>query len=272
MKAPQLRPRKLSIQKMIPNIITLGALASGMSAIKFAISEKWEAAVIALVAAAFMDAFDGAAARILKATSKLGAELDSLSDFVSFGVAPAIVVYLWSTHDIGRWGWFIALVYAMALALRLARFNAMKAEEDPNDPMTKYFVGVPAPLDAILCVLPLILTFMFEDHMPAWAPIFHTPMITGTWSLIIAALAVSHLPTFSSKQIRIPYSMRVPTLGLVTLMIAGLINDPWPTLTVLALIYVVSIPMGFLHYNRKRSAIADGRADPDDHDTDDDLG
>lgn len=262
------RPRKLSIQKMIPNIITLGALASGMSAIKFAISEKWEAAVIALVAAAFMDAFDGAAARILKATSKLGAELDSLSDFVSFGVAPAIVVYLWSTHDIGRWGWFIALVYAMALALRLARFNAMKVEEDQSNPLNKYFVGVPAPLDAILCVLPLILHFMFSDHLPAWAPMFQSPLITGIWSLVIAALAVSHVPTFSSKQLRIPYSMRVPALGLVTLMIAGLINDPWPTLTVLALMYVISIPIGILHYDRKAKALEKGHQDPDDLDHD----
>lgn len=167
MKAPQLRPRKLSIQKMIPNIITLGALASGMSAIKFAISEKWEAAVIALVAAAFMDAFDGAAARILKATSKLGAELDSLSDFVSFGVAPAIVVYLWSTHDIGPRGWFIALVYAMAFELALARFHAMKADGDPHDPTTKYFFGVPSPPHAILCLPPQIPTFLFRVPIPA---------------------------------------------------------------------------------------------------------
>src|SRR3954469_13776029 len=150
------KPRKLSLQKMIPNMITLTAMAAGMTAIKFAILGKWDLAVLSIVAAAFMDAFDGAAARILKAQSKLGAELNSLSDFVGFGVAPAIVTFLWSTQAAGRYGWIAALIFAMAVALRLARFNVSKSEEAADDPLSKYFTGVPSPVGAGLAVLPMI--------------------------------------------------------------------------------------------------------------------
>ena len=268
----QAKPKKLSIQKMIPNMITLAALASGMSAVKFAVAEKWEMAVIAIVAATFMDAFDGAAARLLNAASKLGAELDSLADFVSFGVAPAIVVYLWSTHAIGRWGWFIALVYAMALALRLARFNTMKTETpEAQNPLNKYFVGVPAPVDAGLCLLPMIVSFMLQDKGVEDVSFWQSPFLTGIWSLIVAALAVSHLPTFSSKQIRIPYNMKIPALALVTVMIAGLINDTWPTLTLMGIIYVAVLPYSSLHYRRKERALALGQKDPEDFESDDDA-
>jgi CDP-diacylglycerol--serine O-phosphatidyltransferase len=263
------RPKKLSLHKLIPNMITLAALASGMSSVKFAIAERWELAVIAVIAAMFMDGFDGAAARLLKASSKLGAELDSLSDFVSFGVAPAIVVYLWSLQGIGRWGWFICLVYAIALGLRLARFNVMKEEDDaPDNPLNKYFTGVPAPVDALLCLLPMIVSFALDDHGTpgAW---LRAPEVTGLWMLVTAGLAVSHIPTFSSKQVKVPWSMRVPALGLFGLMVAGLINDPWPTLTLIGAVYLALLPLSALHYARKAKAIASGHADPDDSDTDD---
>jgi CDP-diacylglycerol---serine O-phosphatidyltransferase len=269
MSAPK-RPKKLSIHKLIPNMITLAALASGMSSVKFAIADKWEMAVIAIVAASFMDAFDGAAARLLKATSALGAELDSLSDFVAFGVTPAIVLYLWSMQDIGRWGWFIALVYAMALALRLARFNVAKVEdEDPGNPLHHYFTGVPSPAAAGLVLLPMIISFMLDDHAPDLAPLLRLPEVTGLWSLVVAGLAVSHIPTFSSKQVHIPYRMKVPALGIFGLVVAGLINDPWPTLTLMGLAYLAVIPFGMMHYSRKEKALRDGAHDPDDVDGDD---
>ena len=236
---------------------------------KFAIAGKWEMAVIAIVAASFMDAFDGAAARLLKATSALGAELDSLSDFVSFGISPAIVLYLWSMQDIGRWGWFIALVYAMALALRLARFNVAKAEDDPDNPLNHYFTGVPSPVAALLCLLPMTVSFMLDDHAPAFAPLLRAPEVTGFWSLVAAGLAVSHIPTFSSKQIRIPERMKVPALGAFGLLIAGLINDPWPTLTLMGLVYLALLPFGVVHYGRKEKALAAGVTEPDDADGDD---
>jgi CDP-diacylglycerol---serine O-phosphatidyltransferase len=259
-------PRKLSINKMIPNMITLAAMASGMTSVKFAVDGKWEAAVLAIVAATFMDAFDGAAARLLKASSKLGAELDSLADFLSFGVAPAIVMFLWSTHEIGRWGWFISLVYAMALALRLARFNIMKeeTEEAAASPLTKYFTGVPSPVDAGLCILPMIVSFLLTDNALADPAIARAPIFVGAWMLCVAGLAVSHIPTFSSKQMRVPIRMKIPMLGVAVLLIAGLINDPWPTLTLMGAVYVAALPFGYLHYKRKERALAAGHSDPDD--------
>lgn len=263
-------PKKLPVHKLIPNMITLAALAFGMSSVKFAIAGKWEAAVLSLVAACFMDAFDGAAARLLKASSKLGAELDSLSDFVCFGVAPAIVLFLWSTQDIGRWGWFISLVYAMAIALRLARFNVQKEEAEEDDgPLGRYFTGVPAPVDAGLALLPMIVFFMLEDKGsafggPGLGALARSPVTAGVWMLCVAGLAVSHIPTLSSKQIRVPYRFRVVALGVFGLMIAGLINDPWPTLTLMGILYLVSLPFGVLHYTRKARALAAGQRDEDD--------
>lgn len=243
-------------------MVTLAALASGMSSVKFAIAEKWETAVLAIVAATFLDAIDGTVARLLRAESKLGAELDSLSDFVSFGVAPAIVIFLWSTHEIGRWGWFISLVFAMAIALRLARFNITKeeqAEHRPDSPLNKYFEGVPSPIAGGLCLLPMILSFMIESD-----DLFRTPVIVGVWALVMGGLAVSHLPTFSSKQIRVPYRMKVPALGVFGLLVAGLINDPWPTLALLGIVYITALPFGVLHYRRKNLALSQGKKDPDD--------
>ena len=262
------RQKKLSLHKLIPNMITLAAMAAGLTAIKLAIAGKWEAAVLAIVAATFMDAFDGAAARLLKASSKLGAELDTLSDFVSFGVAPGVVVFLWSTQAAGRWGWFIALVYAMALALRLARFNVQKEEDaaEDNNPLHKYFTGVPSPVAAGLCILPMIVSFLFEDYTRlADAAELREPQVTAAWTLLIAGLAVSQIPTFSSKQIRVPYRFRVFLLAAFVLLFAGLINDPWPTLTLMGVVYLVSLPFGLLHYRRKASRLAAGHKDPDDH-------
>ncbi len=263
------KPRKLSLHKLIPNMITLTAMAFGLTAIKFAIDGKWQEAVIAVVAAAFMDAFDGAAARLLKAQSKLGAELDSLSDFVSFGVAPALITFLWTTHQAGRFGWITALVFMMATALRLARFNVAKAEETPHDPLAKYFTGVPAPLGAALGLLPLMVSFQIGG-MPAgkFLPIVTNAYVTGAWLIVVAAMMVSHIPTFSSKQIRVPQKMSVPALAVFGILISGLINETWPTLTFLCVIYLLAMPVSVRHYARKKLSLEQGIDDPDD-DSDD---
>lgn len=258
--------KKLPLHKMIPNMITLTALAAGMTSIRFAIAEKWEAAVIAIIVAAFMDAFDGAAARLLKAQSKLGAELDSFSDFLCFGVAPAIVLFLWTLNDFARWGWPVALIFAMAVALRLARFNIATDEKDPNDPLSKYFTGVPSPLGGMLCLLPLIVSFQVDAETAA---LVSTPKAVALWSLVVAAMMVSNIPTFSTKQIRIPYRMKVPALGIFAIVIAGLINEPWPTLTILGTIYLFAMPLGVRHYNRKAKSLASGIKDPEDLENDD---
>jgi CDP-diacylglycerol--serine O-phosphatidyltransferase len=276
-----LRPKKLPFHKMIPNMITLTAMASGMTSVKFAIAasfghsdsgQKWQLAVVAILVAACMDAFDGAAARLLKAQSKLGAELDSFSDFVCFGVAPAIVMYLWSLQNIGRWGWTVALLFAMATALRLARFNIAGDDKDPNDPLSKYFTGVPSPLGALLAVLPLVVSFQIDPSptgVDALAVgVLAKPDLIGLWMLIVAAMMVSHIPTFSSKQIRIPYKMRIIMLAFFCILIASLLNEPWPTLTLMAAAYLIMLPFGLRHYNRKVAALSAGEKDPDDQDQD----
>lgn len=260
------QPKKLSIHKMIPNMITLTALAAGMTSIKFAIAGKWEHAVIAVVVAAFMDAFDGAAARLLKAQSKLGAELDSFSDFVCFGVTPALVIYLWVLEGAGRWAWPVALIFAMAVALRLARFNIAGDEEDPKNPLSKYFIGVPSPIGAGLCLLPMVVFFQVGAAAEKFV---RDPVVVGFWALIVAAMMVSNIPTFSSKQIRISYKMKIPALAVFGIVIAGLINDTWPTLTILAVGYLLALPFGVRHYIKKERALAEGRTDPDDAEIDD---
>lgn len=267
----QARTKHFPIQKMIPNMITLTAMAAGMTSIKFAIAGKWEAAVLAIVVAAFMDAFDGAAARLLKAQSKLGAELDSFSDFVCFGVAPALVLYQWVLHGIGRWGWPVALIFAMAVTLRLARFNIAAEENDSNDPLSKYFTGVPSPIGAGLALLPMIMSFLVDKkaggEIDALAnSLLHNPHLIGIWTLVTGAMMVSNIPTFSSKQLRVPVRMKIPLLGLFCIMIAGLINEPWPTLTLMGVVYLLTMPLGLLHYRRKKKSLSQGISDPDDQD------
>lgn len=247
---------------MVPNMITLTAMAAGMTSIKFAIATKWELAVLAVVIACFMDAFDGAAARLLKAESKLGAELDSFSDLVCFGVAPALVSYLWALDHAGRWGWPVCLIFVIAVALRLSRFNIAAEEGNADDPLSKYFTGVPSPIGAGLALLPLIVSFQVSKDI---FDIVHHPQVVGGWMLIVAAMMVSHIPTFSSKQMRIPYKMKVPALGVFGILIACLINDPWPTLTLLGAAYLFAMPFSVRHYQRKEKSLGG-----DDDDTEED--
>lgn len=272
---PRKEPKKLSIHKMIPNMITLTAMAAGMTSIKYAIAGKWEHAVLAIVVAAFMDAFDGAAARLLKAQSKLGAELDSFSDFLCFGVTPALVLYLWTLDGLDlvrlshapQWAWPVALLFAMAVSLRLARFNVAGEEADPENPLSKYFTGVPSPVGAGLCILPMIVSFQVTDAQTL--NLIQSPVTVGLWSLIVAAMMVSNIPTFSSKQIRISYKMKVPALALFGTLIVGLINMTWPTLTLMGVVYLLMMPFGVRHHHKKQQALAAGQTDPDDFDTDD---
>ena len=147
--------RRISVNRMIPNILTLLALASGLTAMRFAFQERWEMAVFAIAVAAILDALDGRVARLLKGASKFGAELDSLSDFVCFGVAPAIILFLWSLQDAGRVTWVLVMLYTMCMGLRLARFNVAVNDDDEPDWKNRFFSGVPAPAGAGLVLLPM---------------------------------------------------------------------------------------------------------------------
>ena len=238
------RFKGLSINRMIPNMITLFALSAGMTSIPFAVQGRWEAAVAAICIAAVFDWLDGYIARLLKGSSRFGAELDSLSDFLCFGAAPGIVVYFWSLQTLGAAGWLPALLYAMCAALRLARFNV--AIDEPTLPpwAFNFFSGVPTPGGAGLAILPLVLSFVIgEDGV-------RHPLVTGTVLVAAAGLMVSRLPTYSLKKIKIPNMLILPMMLFIGLLAAGIVVMPWQTLALIGLIYIASLPFGILSYRR----------------------
>ncbi len=240
------RFKGLSINRMIPNMLTLFALCAGMTSIRFAIQERWEPAVTALCIAAILDGLDGRIARLLKGSSRFGAELDSLSDFLCFGAAPAIIVYLWSLQAIGTLGWIPCLLYAICAALRLARFNV--ALDEPVLPpwAFNFFSGVPSPAGAGLAVLPMMFAF-WSDEVGAVA---RAPLTTAVVLLVVAGLMVSRLPTFSLKKFKVPNVWVLPMMLLLGLVAAGIIVEPWKTLSLLGAIYIAMLPFGLLSYRR----------------------
>lgn len=230
---------KLPIARLIPNLITIGALCCGMSAVRFALLEQWETSVTFLLVAAFLDGIDGGVARMLKAASDFGAQMDSLSDIVCFGVAPAIVLHLWALQDIKRFGWAIALFYTICCALRLARFNTSLMEEVKEDWQTRYFTGVPAPMGAILAILPVVLTFQFGEEIliipKEWFVIFYLPTI--------ALLMSSRVPTFTLKGRSIPTKLVLPIMLASIAIILGLLVETWLVLSISGILYILSIPL-----------------------------
>src|ERR1700692_1789501 len=213
LRLPKRRFRRIPVRTLVPNVITLLALCAGLTAIRMAFENRYVLALAAIVFAAILDGIDGRLARVVKGTSRFGAELDSLSDFVNFGVAPALILYFWGLHDLKSAGWIAAMVFAICGALRLARFNVMV--EDPDRPVwaSNFFVGVPAPAGAITVLLPIYIVFLGVPHsgVLTWLTLFYT--------LGIALLMVSRLPVFSGKRVgtRVPPEMGVPPLGGVGL-------------------------------------------------------
>jgi len=245
------RLRGLHINRMIPNMLTLLALAFGLNSIRFALQERWEMAVLAVVVAAVLDGLDGRIARILKGASKFGAELDSLSDFLCFGVAPAVVLYVWALADAGRFGWSLVLLYSICCALRLARFNT--ALDDPEQPAwtRNFFTGVPAPAGGGLALIPMVLWFQTD------AEFLREPFVVAVVMVVVSGLMVSRIRTYSFKKIRIAPSGVLPTMLGIGLYLAFLVSAPWITLSVTALAYVISIPFGARAYaQQKRRAAA----------------
>lgn len=248
---------RLSLYRLVPNMMTLAALTAGMTSIQYAIQGRWESAVIAIVIAGFIDGFDGAIARLLSASSKLGAELDTLSDFLCFGVAPATIMYLWLLQDAGRIGWIVAVVFAIATALRLARYNV--EDKDKNKKVTAaaakktHFTGVPSPTGAGMAMLPLIMSLQFAEDGHKFEAFTTTPEYVALWMLLFAVLMVSRIPTFSTKQIRLHPKMTVPLLGAFGLLIAGLIHATWITLIFMCTSYAISIPVAaYVTYQKEK--------------------
>jgi CDP-diacylglycerol---serine O-phosphatidyltransferase len=240
---------------LAPNLITLLALCAGLTAIRMAFEDRYTLALAAIVFAAILDGLDGRLARFLKGTSRFGAELDSLSDFVNFGVAPALILYFWDLHELKSAGWIAAMVFAICAALRLARFNVMI--EDPDRPAwaANFFVGVPAPAGAITVLLPIYVVFLGVPR---------SGFLTGLtlfYTLGIAWLMVSRLPVFSGKRVgkRVPPEMVGPLVLVVVLSIALLIAYPWIVLTSGTLAYLACLPFGWLSYRKYAQRTRDSK-------------
>lgn len=221
--------------RLLPNAVTVIAMCSGLSAVYFALLGRFELAVVAGGAAALCDALDGRLARMLDASTRIGAELDSLSDLVAFGVAPALVLYVWALQGT-RLGWVVALVFAVCMALRLARFNTLIDAEDEVPYAKEFFHGVPAPAAALVAGVPLYATLQFGR---GW---WSEAVPVGIWAILVAALMVSRLPTLSFKAVRVPPQLIAPLLVGVALAVAVLVTVPFLGLGIVALVYLVSIP------------------------------
>jgi CDP-diacylglycerol--serine O-phosphatidyltransferase len=238
--------RGFSIHRLIPNVLTLAALCSGLTAIRFALQGQMRLAVIAIIVAAIFDALDGRVARRLGVTSRFGAELDSLSDFLCFGVAPALVLYLASLTQVGALGWVVTLMFPICSALRLARFNTALVSDTPPPVWTgSFFTGVPAPAGALLALMPLMLSFEIEAAWPRHA------VLVGLGLVVVGGLMVSRIPTFSFKKGRVPRHLVLPLLLGAGLFMGVLASAPWIALSLLGLAYICLIPFSVLSYRRQ---------------------
>ena len=247
------RFRVLPVRSLVPNILTVLALCSGLTSIQMALSNRWHVAVIAIGIAALLDGLDGRVARLLKGATKFGAELDSLTDFVNFGVAPVLLLYLWSLYGLGDMGWVIVLAFVVCCALRLARFNT--ALEDPDQPewAMNFFVGVPSPAAAGLVLIPIYLEFIGFTAMR------NLPELVALYAMCIALLMVAPIRTFSFKKARVKRQWVLPILVVVALLAALFINYPWAFVLALMGSYLCLIPFSAARY---RKLLKQGAEDP----------
>ncbi|NVO14823.1 MAG: CDP-diacylglycerol--serine O-phosphatidyltransferase [Rhodoplanes sp.] len=250
-REPRLRGfRPIPIRTLVPNIVTLLSLCAGLTAIRLAAELRFELALAAIVFAAVLDGIDGRLARMLKGTSRFGAELDSLADFVNFGVAPALILYFWGLHDLKNVGWIVAIVFAICAGLRLARFNVMI--DDPNRPVWagNFFTGIPAPAGAIVVLLPIYLQFLGVAKS-----LIPMPLVL-IYTLAIGLLMISKLPVWSGKKLgtRVAPEMVLPAFVLAVLFFALLISYPWEVLTTGTVVYLGCLPLGWKSYRRQAEA------------------
>ena len=244
----------ISLRAVAPNAVTALALCFGLTAIRFAISAvsanphpaDWERAIGAIVIAGVLDGLDGRIARLLKGESRFGAELDSLSDVIAFGVSPALILYLWSLQHMPRFGWICALAFAVCCALRLARFNAAIDAEDQPHKSAGFLTGVPAPAGAGLAFMPLYLWIVTESD------VFRNPVLVAPWLAFVAVLMISNVATYSWGSIRLRRTVRLEAILAVALIGAALFSEPWITLAVVCLGYVMLIPFSIRSYAKIR--------------------
>jgi CDP-diacylglycerol--serine O-phosphatidyltransferase len=242
------RLRARPLIHLVPNIFTIMSLCFGLTGIRYALDARFELAVTLIVLAGVFDGLDGRSARLLKSTSSLGAQLDSLADFLSFGVAPALLVYLWSLHTVKGIGWALALLFATACALRLARFNTELEAAGRPTWMARFFTGMPAPAAAGIVMLPMLAAFGLDEAWPrSWA-------LNAAVVVFVAMMMVSKVPTFSLKMVtlRVSPDWVLPTLVLVGMLVASLLTVPWLTLAAVGTTYLASLPIGILLARRLR--------------------
>jgi CDP-diacylglycerol--serine O-phosphatidyltransferase len=250
--------QQVPIRAVLPNLVTLFALCAGLSAIRMAIEQRFELAIAFIAIAAALDGIDGRVARFLKSTSRFGAELDSITDFLNFGVAPAVLMHVWALDDLSSLGWMAALVYAICAALRLARFNVALEANDQPEWTASYFVGVPAPAGAMVVMLPLYIELIGVPHGPLTAP------AVFVFTIGIGLLMVSKVPTWSGKIVgrRMRRDLVAPLFVSGVVIVAFLLSFPFETMTVLSLAYLSSLPLSWRAYQRQRLAGETGAERP----------
>lgn len=240
--------RGIPLRAVVPNAVTALALCVGLTGVRFAIAGEWDRAIAAIVIAAVLDGMDGRIARALKGQTRFGAELDSLSDVIAFGVSPAIILHLWSLQYWPRFGWIFALAYAVCMALRLARFNARIDVEDQPHKSAGYLTGVPAPAGAGLLLLPIFLWLASEGR---WEWLKDVRLV-APWAALVAFLVISSVATFSWGSLRLRRNVRLEAIVVIAIIGGALISAPWHTLTAAALLYLALIPMSVLSYAKVR--------------------
>ena len=240
------RFRSVSIFWLLPNMLTIAGFVSGLTALRFALDGRWSGVIVLITVAAVFDALDGRTARRFKTQSAFGAALDSLSDLVVFGVVPALSLFVWALQDSGNIAWAATLFYAVSIALRLARFDS----ELPNPPdyAANYFSGIPAPAAGFLVLMPVVIDLQFGLEIVRQAT--HV----SVWLVLIGAGAVSTLPTFAGKKLKLPVDTVLPVLALVGLLGAAIVTEPWLTYLIVASVYVTSLPISAFRFVREKSA------------------
>lgn len=244
------RIQELPFSHLIPNIVTLSSICVGFSSVKFALTDRFELAVTAIFIAAILDTLDGRIARLLGTDSHFGAELDSLADFVCFGAAPALVIYLSSLQQLGNIGWSVVLFFIMCQALRLARFNTDSFKPEAKPAWTSaFFRGIPAPAGALLSLFFMMLDFA-TGHGFRFEPILNAVLL-----IVVGLMMISRIPTFSLKGCKIKQNYQLPLMLAFGATIISFINEPWFTLSGLGVVYVLTIPFSYRSF--KRYAVAD---------------
>ena len=255
---------KKNARVILPNMLTLIGVCIGLTSIRFALDGKFEFAIIAIIFAALIDGLDGRIARLIKGTSKVGKELDSLTDMISFGVAPAFIMYFWKLNTLGRFGWLVCLIYVICVALRLARFN-VNSNQEPSW-RDNFFEGVPSPAGGILVLTPLIVSVTNFDYIP-----LNYDIIVPTFFIVTSLLLISKFPSYSFKKIVIQRKATIFLLFGIVLFFGLLLIYPFNVIAISSIIYLLMLPISFFHFQKLKKQHLDKDLTEDDDDLEDVL-